>query len=91
LYQTVDQNNTYYGKTAKVMAKATNKISKISGFVSGAVWAGATYITGGTDEQEDTITGKADLTVDKSGRITFEEIEMLKDMDKFVKDEKFLE
>lgn len=75
-----------------MVAKATNKISKIGGFVTGAVWAGATYITGGSDETEDpTITGKADLTVDKSGRITFEEIELHKEMDKFVKDEKFLE
>lgn len=53
MLQPVDQTNTYYGKTAKVIGKATDKISKIGGFVSGAVWAGATYITGGTDESED--------------------------------------
>lgn len=75
------------------MKKATNKISKIGGYVSGAVWAGANYLSGGADDQEQaqTLGSKKDLTVDKSGRITFEEIEMLKDLDKFQKDEKFME
>lgn len=62
--------------------------------MSGVVWAGANYLSGGAEDQDQAQTalgGKKDLTVDKSGRITFEEIEMLKDLDKFVKDEKFME
>ena len=87
----VDQGNTYYGKTAKALTKATNKIYNVGGYVSGALWAGANYITGNQADDQSSDISNTDLTVDKSGRITHEELEMIKEMDKFAKDEKLFE
>jgi hypothetical protein len=48
-FEPITSSKSYYGKTVKLAKKATQKMYDIGGIVSGAIWSGATYITGSED------------------------------------------
>ena len=48
--QAVGSDQSYYGKTLKLAKKAGKGISYLGGAVAGALWTGATYITGSQGE-----------------------------------------
>ena len=66
--QAVGSDKSYYGQTLKLAKKAGKGIYHLGGAVAGAVWTGATYITGGQAEGQD--QGGNEVVLNSSGRIS---------------------
>lgn len=50
-FQEIQKDKSMLGKTVDAVRQATVKIQDIGGYISSAIWSGAAYITGGTEEQ----------------------------------------
>ena len=72
-----------------MVKNASSKIYNIGGLVTGAIWSGANYLGATASGEED--RKQEELTVDASGRITYEEIELNKHLDAYMSEEKFLQ
>ena len=91
----ITHDKTALDKTVNAVKKASEKIYNIGGKLTGALWTGANYITGGGAEEEDRVqeTGRVikPSVYDVDKQYTAQDLILLKELDKFSSEETLLQ